>query len=228
MAKPPRPYHHGNLRRTLLDTALATIARAGLGALSLREVARQAGVTHAAPYRHFRDRDALIVALGVEGFVGLGLEMSRSLDEAMDPLQRFRALGLAYVRYAVAHPGHFKVMFSPELLTARATPELQEAGEPTLQALIETVADAQAAGLFKRGDSRELSLPAWALVHGLAMLIVDGQLPALLAQPAAVDALANGCIDVAVAGLSSRAPSPNAPSSRAPSPRAPREKKRRR
>lgn len=194
-------YHHGNLRRTLLDTALATIEKSGLGALSLREVARQAGVTHAAPYRHFRDRDALVVALGVEGFQGLGLEMSNALGEPMDALERIRVLGVAYVRYAVTHPGHFKVMFSSELHAGEETPELRAAGEPTLAALVEVISDAQAAGQLERGDARALAVPAWSMVHGLATLLVEGQLPALLGDLPTVEKLGHGVIDVVMRGL---------------------------
>src|SRR3954471_12975444 len=114
-ARRKRPYHHGDLRRTLLDTALKMVKEAGPGALSLRELARRAGVSHAAPYRHFASREALIGALAVEGFRGLGAEMQACAGDERDPMRRFRALGVAYVRYAVAHPGHFKVMFSSDL-----------------------------------------------------------------------------------------------------------------
>lgn len=201
MPRKQTQYHHGNLRRTLLDAALAMIEKSGVGALSLREVARQAGVTHAAPYRHFRDRDALIVALGIEGFQGLGLEMSASLAEPMDPLARVRALGVAYVRYAVAHPAHFKVMFSSELHAGDESPELRAAGEPTLAALVEVISDAQACGQLERGDARALAVPAWSMVHGLATLLVEGQLPALLEDTPTVEKLANGVIDVVMRGL---------------------------
>src|SRR4051794_22103421 len=127
MAKTERRYHHGDLRRTLLDAALGIVEKAGPGALSLRELARRAGVSHAAPYRHFPSREALLGALAVEGFRGLGAEMQACAGDERDPLPRFRALGLAYVRYAVAHPGHFKVMFSSDLHDAGETPELEEA-----------------------------------------------------------------------------------------------------
>src|SRR4029079_8364193 len=101
-----KPYHHGDLRRTLLDAALALVASQGVGALSLRELARKAGVSHAAPYRHFESREALLAALATEGFLGLGAEMMQTAAGEPNPLLRFRALGVAYVIYAVRHPGH--------------------------------------------------------------------------------------------------------------------------
>jgi AcrR family transcriptional regulator len=121
-----------------------------------------------------------------------------------DPLERFRRLGVAYVRYAVTHPAHFRVMFSSELLRSRDTPELRAAGQPTLEALVSALERVQANGTFMTGDPRALSLPAWSMVHGLATLIVDGQLPALLDDPGAADALADEVIDVVIRGLSDR------------------------
>jgi AcrR family transcriptional regulator len=212
MVKPPKPsaragrYHHGNLRRSLLDAALALVEESGPGALSLREIARRAGVSHAAPYRHFKSRESLIVALAEEGFRGLGEEMLALTAGEAEPLRRFRALGLAYVRYAVAHPGHFKVMFSSVLHEGADTPELADAGAPTLQALIDTVAAGQAVGLVRAGDAQRLALPAWSMVHGLSMLLVDRQLAALGADGVEVDRLAEGVIEVTMRGLAPDAP----------------------
>jgi AcrR family transcriptional regulator len=208
-------YHHGNLRRTLLDTALAVVEEAGPGALSLRELARRAGVSHAAPYRHFKSRESLLVALAEEGFQGLGAEMGALTAGEREPLRRFRSLGMAYVRYAVAHPGHFKVMFSSELNHGSGHPELAAAGSPTLQALIDSITDAQAEGLVRAGDPRQLALPAWSMVHGLAMLLVDRQLGELGTDTSEVDRLALAVVDVTARGLAPDAPLPKASGRRA-------------
>jgi AcrR family transcriptional regulator len=208
MAKRERSYHHGDLRRTLVETALRIVEQAGPGALSLRELARRAGVSHAAPYRHFPTREALLAALAIEGFRGLGAEMQASAGDERDPLRRFGALGLAYVRYAVAHPGHFKVMFSSDLHAAGETPELRAAGEPTLQTLIDCLADGQAAGLVRAGNPAELAVPAWSMVHGLSMLLVDHQLEALVDDPVDVEAQARFVIDAIATGLAQPPPPP--------------------
>jgi AcrR family transcriptional regulator len=196
-----RAYHHGDLRRTLLDTALRIVEKVGPGALSLRELAREAGVSHAAPYRHFASREALLVALGTEGFRGLFEEMQRRLGSEKDAATRMRLLGLAYVHHAVAHPGHFKIMFSSELHRGGEEPELVAAGEPTLQALVGALAAGQAAGIVRAGDPRLLAVSAWSMVHGLAMLLVDRQLAGLVATDESVDALATQALEVIARGL---------------------------
>jgi len=200
-------YHHGDLRRTLIDAALRIVEQAGPGALSLRELARHAGVSHAAPYRHFPSREALLGALAIEGFRGLGAEMAASTSDERDPLARFVALGLAYVRYAVAHPGHFKVMFSSDLSEAGETPELRAAGEPTLRALVDCIAAGQAAGLVRAGDPAALAAPAWSMVHGVSMLLIDRQLAALVGEKIDVETQARAVIEVVAIGLA-RPPAP--------------------
>src|SRR5205809_439421 len=109
-------YHHGDLRRTLIDASLALVEEEGIGALSLREVARKAGVTHNAPYHHFPDRGALLAAIAEEGFGRLAQETAAARAAVPDdPLARLTACGQAYVRFAIASPAHFRVMFRPEL-----------------------------------------------------------------------------------------------------------------
>ena len=220
MTKVTKRYHHGDLRRTLIDAALRIVEHAGPGALALRELARHAGVSHAAPYRHFASREALLAALAVEGFRGLGAEMQASARDARDPLARFGMLGRAYVRYAVAHPGHFKVMFSSDLYAAGETPELREAGEPTLRALVDCIAEGQAAGLVRAGDPAALAVPAWSMVHGVAMLLVDHQLVALLGERVDVDAQARAAVEVVARGLAAPAKQrPRGPAPKRPAPK---------
>jgi AcrR family transcriptional regulator len=213
-------YHHGDLRRTLLDAALAIVAQAGPGALSLRELAREAGVSHAAPYRHFASREALVMALAAEGFLGLGAEMARSAAGEPDALRRLRAMGVAYVSYAVSHPGHFRLMFGNEARRRADDSELARAGAPTLQSLIDVIAEGQRTGQLRAGDPRQLALPAWSMVHGLSMLLVDQQVGALI-EGVYAETLAHAVIDVVVQGLAPGASSSRAPSSRASSSRAP-------
>src|SRR5688572_22189691 len=104
-------YHHGDLRRALLDGAVAAIDEVGPTAMSLRDVARRAGVSHAAPAHHFGDKAGLLSALAAEGFRGLAAELGRAAATGS-----FLEVGVAYVRFAVAHPAHFAVMFRPDLL----------------------------------------------------------------------------------------------------------------
>lgn len=164
-------YHHGDLPRTIISTALDVIAESGPSALSLRDLARRAGVSHAAPAHHFGDRAGLLTAIAVQGF--------RLLADALVEAQRqtgdFLEVGVAYVGFAVEHPAHFAVMFRPELYRAD-DPELIAAKALTGETLY------RGASPFAEPetgpDSQEAALAAWSLVHGFATLWLSGNLPA--------------------------------------------------
>ena len=172
-----RDYHHGDLRRALLDAALALFAERGRFDFTMRELARAAGVTHNAPYRHFADRWALLDALAAEGFERM---RERSLAAASplapDPRTRIVRLGEAYVRFAADHPDHFRLMFLRPLHDA--SPELAKAARASFALLEGAIADAAKGGYLQRGLSeKDVTLTAWSLVHGVASLVVGGQLP---------------------------------------------------
>jgi AcrR family transcriptional regulator len=171
METPARPYHHGDLRRALLDAALAEIAERGPGQISLREVARTVGVSHAAPRHHFGDKGGLLTAVAVEGFELLAFE----LGEAWQSSRSFLEVGVAYVRFALAHRAHFDVMFRPELLRDD-DPALEAARQVTgdlLYGPVTTLARAESGT-----DPRTPAIAAWSLVHGLATLWLTHNLPA--------------------------------------------------
>ncbi|ATB32920.1 TetR/AcrR family transcriptional regulator [Melittangium boletus] len=166
-------YHHGDLRQALLDASLALIAEEGFGALSLREVARRAGVTHAAPYRHFADKEALLVAVAEEGFRAMTSRMKEEMAREQSPIDRLGACGVAYVLFAVEHAAHFRVMFGPHF--TRPLKSLDEDAD-AFALLVGALAEAQRAGEVRDGDTSRQALACWSLVHGLASLLVDGQL----------------------------------------------------
>lgn len=161
-----RPYHHGNLRRVILDAALEDIAAHGAAALSLRALARRAGVSHAAPAHHFGDRTGLLTAVAAEGFALLAdaLEAARASGSFLD-------VGLAYVQFALAHPAHFAVMFEPALYRAddAAPARGRQRAAAALYASARTVAGA--------GSAELIGLAGWSLVHGFATLWLSGALP---------------------------------------------------
>ncbi len=174
---PRRPYHHGNLHEALLEAALAIIGEAGPAALSLREVARRAGVSQTAPYRHFDSKEALIAAIAEEGFRKMGAVMGKALEAAgNDPVRRLQELGVAYVKFSAGNPSYYRVMFGPQIPERRAYPGLAAASAATFRFLLDGVADLQKAGLAPKGPPLDSALSAWSLVHGLSSLIVDGQL----------------------------------------------------
>lgn len=159
------PYHHGDLRRALLDTALVAIAEHGPAAVSLRDLARRAGVSHAAPTHHFRDKTGLLTAVAAEGWALL----ANALGETHARGSNFAEMGVSYVLFATSHPAHFAVMRAPGLVRDD-DPELRAAQDR--------------AGSYLRGgadqyradpaDARVTALAAWSLVHGLSTLLLEG------------------------------------------------------
>ncbi|MDG4822822.1 TetR/AcrR family transcriptional regulator [Asanoa sp. WMMD1127] len=165
-----RPYHHGDLRRTLLAAAAEAITESGPAALSLRDLARRAGVSHAAPAHHFGDKAGLLTALAAEGFDLLADELDRTRAAGGGVLEA----GVGYVRFAVAHPAHFDVMFQPKLFN-RTDPELLAAEDRASGALAAAVATVGAKEL-RGSDARIAGLSAWSIVHGFATLWLSGAL----------------------------------------------------
>ncbi len=166
-------YHHGNLRVALLTAAEDMLERDGMVALSLRAVAKRAGVSHAAPYRHFTNKQALLEALADAGFEAL----ERAIDEAAakhpdDPRQQLLDTGATYVREAVARPQRAQLMFGGSLGFEAS----QGAAHSAFEALVHVVRRGQKAGLFEPAPTRELVLTVWSAAHGLAMLIVGQQI----------------------------------------------------
>lgn len=160
-------YHHGNLQEALLEAALDAIAEEGVGGISLRELGRRVGVTHGAAAHHFGDKAGLLTAVAARGYERL----ADALEQARPG--GFRAVGLAYVRFAVEHPAEFSVMFRPELYRSADDAVLAakiRAGA-ALYGSAEEVADAA------DGDARSAAVAGWAMVHGLATLWRDGNLP---------------------------------------------------
>jgi AcrR family transcriptional regulator len=160
------PYHHGDLRRALLDTALEAIAEHGPAAVSLRDVARRAGVSHAAPTHHFRDKAGLLTALASEGWTLLADALTATAAEG----KGFAELGVSYVLFATSHPGHFAVMRAPGLVR-RDDPDLVAAQQRAGSLLQEGAAQHDRGA---PGGRATTSLAAWSLVHGLSALLVEG------------------------------------------------------
>lgn len=169
-------YHHGNLRKTLIDVALRLVGEKGSAAVTLREVARIAGVSHQAPYRHFADRAELLAAVAEEGFQSLHAYILDRGRAASDPRAALRAIGIAYVEFAVEHPAHFRVMYGVEAAQSRrADATIGASAASVFAALTQTIAEAQR-GQNVSSDTLDYALAAWSMVHGLASLLVDGQL----------------------------------------------------
>ena len=183
-AKTETPYHHGALREALLQAAERVLERDGLAGLTLRAVAREAGVSHAAPTHHFGDLTGLLSELAAVGFRQFNAAMASSSDAAATPLERALARPKAYVAYAQAHPGMYGIMFRTERLDY-SRPSLHEAAEASFAGL------ANAVGMMRQeqisGDALTLSqgaaiARAWSMVHGFTMLLLDGRLEDILGR----------------------------------------------
>ncbi|HEY2775193.1 MAG TPA: TetR/AcrR family transcriptional regulator [Candidatus Binatia bacterium] len=170
-------YHHGDLRRALLQGALELLAEGGPAHLTLRGAARRAGVSVAAPYRHFADKRELLAAVAEEGFLALQRACDEALAEAgHDVVARFWRHGMAYVGYAVGNPAHYRVMFGPEIPDKRLYEDLNKAARAAFDSLRDTLQRCAGAGLFPAEQIDMRAMRAWGLVHGLASLFIDGQL----------------------------------------------------
>ena len=172
-------YHHGDLRQALIEAALKIVSEKDVESVSLREVARRVGVSHAAPYRHFADKEALLAAVAQEGFQMLHHTLETVLHKApLDPLKRLQEIGVAYVDFALEHSSHYRLMFGAYGATsAQQNPELAQAATQAFMVLVNGVNMGQQEGVIRLDDSNQLALAAWALTHGLAMLLMDGQVP---------------------------------------------------
>lgn len=171
-----KPYHHGNLRVALLDAAIHLIAEVGPAGFNLREVARRAGVSHNAPYRHFRNRDDLMAAVAEQGFRELTQAMLAGAGSHARARDRLKQAGLAYVRFALRRPQHFAIMFDAPNLTTRH-PDSTDPSARAFGTLVTFVEACQQEGSLPRGDTLQLALVAWCTVHGIAKLGIAGRLP---------------------------------------------------
>lgn len=181
-------YHHGDLRAALLDAALAVISEIGPQGLSIREVARRAGVSHAAPYRHFADRDELILAVVEQGFNLMQQTMQSEKAAAPDdPLNQFAASGLAYVNFALQHPAYYRVMFSGDLLSSTGNLSLQHTSREALQEMVANIAECQRLGVVRSGDPVMQALAILSTIHGFVSLVNDNRIGHLLGNPYSLD-----------------------------------------
>jgi AcrR family transcriptional regulator len=191
VAVTPRPYHHGNLRAALLESAERTLSDGG--DLSLRELARQIGVSHAAPRRHFADKQALLDALAEDGFERLGAELRTAMAEASDFEGRLLAFARAYVRFATEHAALLELMFAGKH-RAGAADSLREAADRAFEAPLALIAEGQATGEVGPGDPEQVALVAWATLQGLATMINSQMLPPALLDDAVGLAVEQICV----------------------------------
>jgi AcrR family transcriptional regulator len=180
-----RAYHHGDLRRALLQEAVRIIHKQGVGALTLRVVGDRLGVSRTALYRHFANKSALLAAVATEGFRMLRLQTLDAWERHGRGPGAFDEMGLAYVRFALENPSHYRVMFGGFVRNTQDV-DLAREGSGAFQVLVDALMALQGSGVIRRDDPRRLAEFIWATVHGIATLAIDGLLDC---QQPAVDAL---------------------------------------
>lgn len=176
-------YHHGDLRRALMDEGLKVISREGASRLNLRELARAVGVSHGAPYRHFESREELILELALEGATIFLRFLEEGRDEGGTDIQRrFRGMGVGYFHFAIRHPHHYRLIFNREVPPDLVGPQAEELGKTmqgSFMALMEMVQDMQKAGHIRKDDPFVISSVIWSHLHGIVSLLIDGRFQGL-------------------------------------------------
>lgn len=185
-----RAYHHGNLRAALLAQAAQTVRERGVQALSLRELAREAGVSHGAPRRHFADRQALLDALAEAGFERLGDELRSAADAAGEDFQaRLQAAAAAYVRFATRDAALLELMFAGK--HGEHSDALNEAVDRAFSVMLELIQQGQVEGVLEGGPSERVGLVLFATIQGIAALLTGGIVDAAELDGLLADAIAH-------------------------------------
>jgi AcrR family transcriptional regulator len=198
----PKPYHHGDLRNALIQAGLELLAEGGAQELDLRKVARRAGVSHAAPYRHFADKQALIAAINEEGFHMLAERIRSTLNEVSDePSEQLLGVALAYVRFAKENPWLMREMFSGITIERETFESLQTASKSVYRLYAEVIRSGQERGKIVDGDPTALAGVLWSVLHGLAMLIIENQMRPYADGPEGTERVTRYTIEVIYGGF---------------------------
>jgi AcrR family transcriptional regulator len=199
----PRPYHHGDLRRVLIDAALQLVGEGGADAVSVREAARRAGVSPGAPFRHFPSRDALMNAVAEEAQRRFRAEIELAVANAPadDPLGRFRCLGLAYLRWAMKNPAHFEIISSRRFFDHDRSAVVARDNSELIGLTERTLAEAFVRGRLRPVDLKQVQIAGRALVYGFARMNIDGHFPRWGVAGTDVERTAEAVLDLFIEGI---------------------------
>ena len=174
---PSKKYHHGDLENALIKAGIEILSKEGLGGLSLRNVAKRAGVSHSAPYAHFKDRQALIAAISTEGFKQLYAELDAAIaPDINDPKRQLVEGAWAYVQFALNNADTFKIMFSGVLEKEKEYPSFVETSRKTFERVVEIVRACQDAGVLRPAPPELMAVSVWGQVYGVIALALEGQI----------------------------------------------------
>lgn len=196
-----KTYHHGDLKNAMVSAGETLLAKFGPAGVSLRMAAKLAGVSHAAPYRHFRDKAALLAAIAEQGFTTLADEMARAAASSNDPLAQLREAARGYMRLALAQPHTVQLMFGGVLDLATVGADLERIALSAFEGLKRIIESGQRAGLYRDWPTATLATYAFGLVHGLSLLTAGGQLPADTPKSDPPEELGADAIDALLSGM---------------------------
>jgi AcrR family transcriptional regulator len=202
-APAPKRYHHGDLRRVLIEAALQLVADGGPDAVSVREAARRAGVSPGAPFRHFPSRDALMTAVAEEAQRRFRAEIEAAIAKAPagEPLARFRCLGLAYLRWATRNPTHFEIISNRRFFDHDRAEGVSRDNAELIDLTERLLAEAAAQGQIGSADLKQVQIAGRALVYGFARMNIDGHFPRWGVTGAEVEHTAEAIIDLFIKGI---------------------------
>lgn len=200
MSKSPS-YHHGNLRQALIDNAICILEEEGLKGLGLRAVARRAGVSQAAPYNHFKNKDGMLAAIAAQGFAELDKSQQLAIDRKAGNESTLVALGRGYINYGLEHPALLQLMFGPQITSPYQYPELADLGSRSYRKLTKAIEEHLPNKSEKHHSIRIGAVAAWSVVHGLVTLMIEDRLNPELIGEEVSEALIDQVINILVNGL---------------------------
>lgn len=195
-------YHHGDLKKAIILKSEEILEKTGIEGLSLRDIAADLGVSHAAPYRHFPKKIDLLFNLAIRGFADLAEQMRLAWESSEDPVERLRSSGTRYVKLALKHPRRTELMFGGTLACEAEVPEeLQSISKESFMGLFRIIEDGQNKGVFRGGNTLDLSFTLWSLVHGFAVLTNGKQIPPQVFQERSLDTILESSLSSMLEGV---------------------------
>ncbi|PHS15366.1 MAG: TetR family transcriptional regulator [Kangiella sp.] len=199
-----KPYHHGDLQQKLICAARELLEQNNVASLSLRAVAKKVGVSHSAPYRHFKDKESLLAGIAAVGFNELASKMLEAVSMYPDdPVAQLQEAGYEYMKLAMKNPQCMQLMFGNILPCHEAYPELQSSGEFAFNGLKIIIEAGQSKGVFKAGNVELLALTAWSTIHGLSILFISGQIEETISLSVDIKELAFSVSEIMLNGIKS-------------------------
>ena len=201
-SKVSKPYHHGDLHREILCTARALLEENNIASLSLRAVAKKVGVSHTAPYRHFKDKESLLAGVAAIGFAEITSQMAKAVElHPGNPAAQLQEAGQRYVQLVMDNPQCVQLMFGGILPCDDTYPELRASGDLAFERLKMIIEEGRSSGVFKQDDVELMAMTAWSCIHGLSVLFIHGSLDIAASTPLEIHTFTDAVTGALLNGL---------------------------